>query len=373
MTKISLLSARAGLSKPAAGLSVSGLPTQSIGVVRDELGAWYDGGERVAYDPQLRALRAGDPSLRVFVRREGDVAGAVTFLPGYPDGSSGWMSVLPHLPSAATMPKLFLDYVGMGDSDKPSDYRVSTAERADLVEALWRELGVRSTTVVAFDFSSLVVLEHLRRRLERAGRGEPEGGPVIRGVLIFNGGLFTDGHSHPWWTTPLLRRSGGWIARASANAPFPVFMMLADVMWSRRFPGRDKAGRRVYDSLHRHGGYDYLRRAAGFVADHKAEGERLDFGQLFLAFRRRFPFLVGGSDEDAFEHRQIDLAQKRVAQFGLEIARLPGGHMTTDEEPAALADLITTFEREKATSHVHGSPVVDPHVHVIPKGVLLYD
>jgi hypothetical protein len=36
------------------------------------------------------------------------------------------------------MPKLFLDYVGMGDSDKPNDYAYSTAERADLVEAIWR-------------------------------------------------------------------------------------------------------------------------------------------------------------------------------------------------------------------------------------------
>jgi pimeloyl-ACP methyl ester carboxylesterase len=101
------------------------------------------------------------------------------------------------------MPKLFIDYIGMGDSDKPKDYAYSTAERTDLVEAMWRDLSVRSTTLVAFDFSSLVVLEHLRRRLERAERGEPVGGPEIRGVFIFNGGLFADGHSHPWYTTPM--------------------------------------------------------------------------------------------------------------------------------------------------------------------------
>ena len=71
------------------------------------------------------------------------------------------------LPSGAEMPKLFLDYVGMGDSDKPKDHAYSTAERTDLVEAIWRDFGVQSTTLVAFDFSSLVVLEHLRRRLER--------------------------------------------------------------------------------------------------------------------------------------------------------------------------------------------------------------
>jgi hypothetical protein len=40
----------------------------------------------------------------------------------------------------------------------------------------------------------------------------------------------------------------------------------------------------------------------------------VDFGQ--------FPFLVVGSDEDPFEHPQVDVAQERM---GLQIERLPGG------------------------------------------------
>jgi pimeloyl-ACP methyl ester carboxylesterase len=62
------------------------------------------------------------------VKRKGDLAHAVSFLPGYPDGSFGWAKVLPHLPNATEMPKLFVEYVGMGDSDKPKDYPYSTAE-----------------------------------------------------------------------------------------------------------------------------------------------------------------------------------------------------------------------------------------------------
>src|SRR5262245_19002497 len=127
--------------------------------------AWFADGERVGYDPKARAIVATqDAPLKTFLRREGEVPHAVTFLPGYPDGSFGWAKVRPHLPNAAQMPKLFVEYVGMGDSDKPKDYAYSTAERTDLVEALWRDLSVQSTTLVAFDFSSLVVLEHLRRR-----------------------------------------------------------------------------------------------------------------------------------------------------------------------------------------------------------------
>jgi pimeloyl-ACP methyl ester carboxylesterase len=306
--------------------------------------AWFTGGERVGYDPKAHAIvPAPDAPLKIFLSRDGDLAQAVSFLPGFPDGSFGWAKVRPHLPNAAEMPKLFVDYVGMGDSDKPRDYAYSTAERTDLVEAIWRDLSVRSTTLVGFDFSSLVILEHLRRRLERSERGEPAGGPEIRGVFIFNGGLFTDGHSHPWFTTPVLRR----LPRRAADArrPFILFKMMAGVMWSKGYKVTDAEVRELYETLDRHDGMFYLARAAGFVADHKAQGDRLDFGRLFKAYRGEFPFLVGGSDEDPFEHRQVDFAQERLGKLGLQIKRLPGGHLTTNEQPAALAGLIAEFER----------------------------
>jgi pimeloyl-ACP methyl ester carboxylesterase len=313
--------------------------------------AWFAGGERVGYDPRGRAVvRAQSAPLNVFLRREGDLAHAMSFLPGFPDGSLGWAKVLPHLPNAAEMPKLFVEYVGMGDSDKPKDYAYSTAERTDLVEAIWRDFRVQSTTLVAFDFSSLVVLEHLRRRLERREQGEPVGGPGIRGVYIFNGGLFPGEHSHPWYTTPILRRLPNKARRRLARS-FAVFKrMLGGVMWSKVYKVTDAEVREVYNAINRHDGGFYLAGAAGFAADHKAQGDRLDFGHLFEAYRRQFPFLVGGSDEDPFEHRQVDLAQKGLSKLGLQIVRLPGGHLTTHEHPEALAASIAKFERGLSTN-----------------------
>jgi pimeloyl-ACP methyl ester carboxylesterase len=313
-------------------------------LAREELSTWYESGERLSYDPALRAMGSGADALRVFVRREGNISHAVSFLPGFPDGSIGWANVLPYLPAASAMPKLLVEYLGMGDSDKPKDYAYSTAERTDLVEAIWRHFSVQSTTLVAFDFSSLVVLEHLRRRLERSERGEPAGGPEIRGVFLFNGGLFTDGHSHPWFTTPILRRLPNR-ARQRLGRSFTLSKMMTRVMWSKGHKVTDAEARKLYNAIGRHDGGFYLAAAAGFVADHKAQGDRLDFARLFMAWRDRFPFLVGGSEHDAFEHRQVDLAEERLARFGLEIARLPGGHMTTDEEPRAFAELIARFER----------------------------
>jgi pimeloyl-ACP methyl ester carboxylesterase len=306
---------------------------------------WFAGGERVGYDPRARAIAAAqDAPLKIFVRREGELAHAVSFLPGFPDGSFGWAKVQPHLPNPAEMAKLFVEYVGMGDSDKPKEYAYSTAERTDLVEAIWRAFGVQSTTLVAFDFSSLVVLEHLRRRLER---GEPVGGPKIRGAFIFNGGLFTDAHSHPWYTTPVLRRLPNR-ARQGLGRSFPLFKMMVGVMWSKGYHVTDAEVRELHSAMDRYDGLFYLAAAAGFQADHKAQGDRLDFGYLFKAYRDQFPFLVGGSDEDPFEHGQVDLAQERLGNLGLQIERLPGGHLTTNEQPEALAALIAKFERGPA-------------------------
>jgi pimeloyl-ACP methyl ester carboxylesterase len=304
--------------------------------------AWFAQGERLGYDPKTRAITAEGAPLNVFLRREGDLAHAVSFMPGYPDGSFGWAKVLPHLPNAAKMPKLFVEYVGMGDSDKPKNYAYSTAERTDLVEAIWRELCVQSTTLVAFDFSSLVVLEHLRRRLERSERGEPAGGPEISGVFIFNGGLFTDGHSHPWFTTPVLRRLPNRV-RQRLGRSFTMFKMLAGVMWSKGYKVTDAEVRELHNAMNRHDGLFYLAAGAGFVVDHKEQGDRLDFGRLYKAYRGQFPLLVGGSDEDRFERRQVNLARERLGRLGLQIERLPGGHLTTHEQPEALAELITSW------------------------------
>ena len=330
------LSNMSNMMPTAAAQEIRGTPSAQ---------AWFAGGERVGYDPQSRAVTTPDAPLKIFLRREGDLTHAVTFLPGYPDGSFGWAKVLQHLPNAVEMPKLFVEYVGMGDSDKPKDYAYSTAERTDLVEALWRAFDVQSTTLVAFDFSSLVVLEHLRRRLERAERGDPVGGPAIRGVFIFNGGLFTDGHSHPWFTTPILRRLPNR-ARRRLGQSFALFKLMVGVMWSKDYKVTDAEVRELHNAMNRHDGLFYLAAGASFVADHKAQGDRLDFGRLFTAYRGQFPFLVGGSAGDPFERRQIDLSQERLGSVcGLQIERLPGGHLTTSEQPDALAALIAKFER----------------------------
>jgi len=71
------------LVQAVTGSAIQARPTPSAQ-------AWFAGGERVGYNPRTRALVAAQNApLSIFLRREGSPAHAVSFLPGFPDGSLG--------------------------------------------------------------------------------------------------------------------------------------------------------------------------------------------------------------------------------------------------------------------------------------------
>ena len=306
---------------------------------------WFAQGERISYtlsNTNRNSQPKNSKPLKIFRFRHGYGDMVVTLLGGFPDGSYGWSRVLPFLPSAEDMPKLFLDYVGQGDSDKPKKYPYGVIERADLVEAQWRDLNIHSTTIVTFDYSSLVAMELLRRQQDRQNSfGEDV--TKISGVMVVNGGLFADGHSHPFMTTPLLKtpvgRIGTWFAQRSRF----IFGQMMMVLWSREYGVSRREISELYNVVTRRNGAAFLANAAGFVDEHKSHSKRWDFGSIFHELRERCLFLVVGSKKDPFEHRQVKLAKKRLAGHGLDVRMLPGGHLTTSEHPDQLAALITDF------------------------------
>jgi pimeloyl-ACP methyl ester carboxylesterase len=169
--------------------------------------AWFSAGARKPYDTLTKSMLASstdDSALHVFERV---VTGAgklststrwATFLRGFPDGSYGYSQVNELLGDRVT-PGLFVEYLGQRDSDKPGHYKYSATERADLVEAQWANHRIQRTTILTFDYSSLVLMELLARQEERIAAGQPIA-PRIDAVLIVNGGLFADAHA-----TTLLR------------------------------------------------------------------------------------------------------------------------------------------------------------------------
>src|SRR5947199_3180579 len=193
-------------TQPNSARPVGG--SKAASALRMAASEWFASGVRRPYDPTAKTMlqTAGDEdSLHVFERvvaapRVDADTRWLTMLPGYPDGSYGYAQVDRYL-GPEPVPRLYIEYLGQGDSDKPKRYRYSSMERADLIQAQWRAHGIRRTMVVSFDYSSLALLELLRRQQQRDAAAEAPGA-TIDAVLIVNGGLFADSHSHPWDTTP---------------------------------------------------------------------------------------------------------------------------------------------------------------------------
>ncbi|MGI9616507.1 MAG: alpha/beta fold hydrolase [Acidimicrobiales bacterium] len=312
---------------------------------------WFSLGTRVPYDPAAKKiLKAGEATgaadvVQVFERvdrGDGQDEAAVwtTFMPGYPDGSYGWAAVDQHLRSTKNVPKLFVEFVGQGDSDKPAKYPYGTMERADLVEAMWQADGIRSTFLVTFDYSSLAALELLSRQLERCEKGA-DLDTAITGVLMINGGLFADAHSHPFMTTPLLGSPLGppftWIAQRSA---FVLNQMLR-TMISKGYPVSPEELREIGEAICRRDGARFMSRAARFRHEHQTKyAQRWDLGRLFHALQDSVSFHIVGSEDDPFEPNQVIKARERLGDQGLDIRMVPGGHLTTLEHPEQLARII---------------------------------
>ena len=306
---------------------------------------WFAGGWRRPYDPTRRTLPAdGHPGLpHVFERVHGKPSPNgrwFSMLPGFPDGSYGWAQVDARLYDTPS-PRLYVEYLGQGDSDKPRDYAYSTAERADLVEALWAAHDVTSTVTISFDYSSLVVLELLARRLDRRAAGEPEG-TRISGVLMVNGGLFADAHSHPWDTTPLLKsRLGGLTMALCQHRPAVAARVLrGSHMWSRDYRLSDEEVGDLYDVIARRDGMRFMHTGARFVIEHKRNAIRWDLARITAALGKELTWDIAGSALDPYEPQQIPAARQRLDPTLVHIHDLPGGHLTTSEHPDLFADLI---------------------------------
>ncbi|CAN5167808.1 alpha/beta hydrolase [soil metagenome] len=310
-----------------------------ISRVRSE--QWIDGGVRRPYDPRIGRI-VSDATADTFHVWERVVPGThpepgrwITMLPGFPDGSFGYAQVDAAL-GATPDPRLYVEFLGHGDSDKPRAYAYSTVERAALVVAHWQAHAVTETTVVAFDYATLVVLELLAQQLEGQARL-----PRITGVLMANGGLFTDAHSHPWQTTPFMKTRAGKVTELAKYSPaiFRSVLRMSQMYSPTYTPSREEFDD-WFAIMNRRDGMHILHNDAAFVTAHKTEGDRLDFTRLYRAYRNEIAFIVTGADGDVLEGRQTVAARDRLAAEGLDVRTHPGGHLTTHEHPRLLAATI---------------------------------
>ncbi len=307
---------------------------------------WFSSGERLAYDTKAKSIIDGDITQQhLFVfnklltsskQKPGNV---ISFLPGFPLGSYDWVKIDALIEEQHPLDRLYVEYIGQGESDKPENYHYSTFERADLVEAIWKYHHIDSTFVITFDYSSLVAMELLRRQQEKIAKGiKPS--TVITKVLFINGGYFADGHSHPILTTPLLKTIFGKQATLRAQTSNAAFNGMVKNMWSKNYKVSEAELAEVWDAIRRRNGMPFLHYAAGFVSEHKANRERLNLLPIVEQMHNDVKFYIVGSDKDQFEPKQVKLAKERLDKYWVGVEILPGGHMITMEQSQLLTDRI---------------------------------
>jgi pimeloyl-ACP methyl ester carboxylesterase len=121
-------------------------------------------------------------------------------------------------------------------------------------------------------------------------------------------------------------------------------------LYSRRYRPTPEELAELRSAVTRRDGAAFLHNAAGFVNEHRRHAQRWDLAAIARDLDGRVALYIGGSDEDPYEHRQIQATRERVP--GAEVLTFPGGHLTTSEHP----DLLAAAIRDIATRHGVGIP-----------------
>jgi pimeloyl-ACP methyl ester carboxylesterase len=129
---------------------------------------------------------------------------------GYPYNSFDFKEVLSGLTS--THQVIVPDMLGMGFSDKPTDYHYSFEDHADMYTALLQHFKIAEVQILAHDLGNSVVQELIARDLENQNPF------AIKSIAFLNGGLFMDVYK------PRL------IQRLLSQSPKPIGKLLSRLM-----------------------------------------------------------------------------------------------------------------------------------------------
>ncbi len=280
------------------------------------LDEWLAGGRR-------RPLGPGGQT--IFFRQDGPPDGLpVTLLHGFPTSSHDWALILGDLVGVG-MRITSLDFLGFGASDKPHPHRYAITEQTDLVQALWQELGIDRTALVAHDFGVSVAQELIAREPHRVTR-----------ATFLNGGVYPDLH-RPVGTQRLLHgRLGPLAVRAMGRQRFgqslnqvlarPFTAEQLDDMW-RGVTARD--GRRVIPSLLR------------YIDDRRENGER--WTSALEGFSGPLQFVWGPVDPVSGAH-VVPRLRDRLPRADIHVLTDPDiGHYPQIEDPERVGPLIAKF------------------------------
>jgi hypothetical protein len=167
--------------------------------------------------------------------------------------------------------------------------------------------------------------------------------------LTINGGLFADGHSHPFTTTPILKTRFGNMGSSMAQRTSLVFDRVLKPLYSKECQATKLTRQELSETekaIRRHKGTSCMSNAAGFVDEHKEEenSKRWNLYRVYLDFCKDqgITIHIVGSENDQFEHLQIQLARERLGNYhpGVNIETIPGGHFSMSEQVDKIVDCI---------------------------------
>ena len=211
---------------------------------------------------EARRIEVGDLSLAVHDVGEGPVA---TFLHGYPSSS---LDALPLIDRLTGVRVVAPDLPGFGASDKPVGHPYSIHGAVGAVEAIWDQLGVTSTVLVAHDYSVSVAQELLARQAE-----SPDGrAATVTGVVWSNGGLYPDLHRPTYGQQLLLDPEHG--AELAAAMTEDAFANGIRITWGERRPMGDEEVHDMWRALEHDGGARQMHALLHYVADRRANADR---------------------------------------------------------------------------------------------------
>ncbi|MFF8732623.1 alpha/beta fold hydrolase [Streptomyces sp. NPDC015171] len=258
---------------------------------------------------------------RLFVRQDGTGI-PVTLVHGFPTSSHDWAPAVPRLVAAGCRVTT-LDLLGFGHSDKPRRHRYSIPEQADLIEALWRRLGIGETALVAHDYGVSVAQELLAR----------DPGRITRTALL-NGGLYADLH-RPIPVQRLLHgRLGPLLARFTDEKRFTA--SLRGVLAK---PVPDALLHDMWTSVARENGHRLAPRLLRYIDERRVHFDRWT-GSL-ERYEGPLLFVWGPEDPVSGAHVLVRLRERRPrAAFAV----LPGvGHYPQLEAPEETASALAAF------------------------------
>ena len=267
------------------------------------------------------STRAG-ASFDLFVRDEGE-GPTVTLLHGYPSSSFDWSAVAGRLEAGWRV--ITVDLLGFGRSDKPWPHRYDIVEQADLVEDVWRGLGVASTHLVVHDYSASIGQELVDR--SPAGR--------LASITYLNGGIYPRLH-RPTEAQQLLRGPDGDAFARAVDAD--LFASSLRPTFGRRGPVADDVVADMWFTVAHDGGQKLAAGLLHYIDDRAVHGDRW----IRAMERSTVPtaFIWGPADPVSGAHVLTEIRERMPQAAVFELDGV--GHWPMLEDPDAVTSALVT-------------------------------